>query len=223
MIRVCVVVEGATEESFVKKVLAPAFWAQEIFLNPIIIGRPGHKGGNTNYQRVSRDVVLYLKQDQTAYCSMMLDFYGLGESFPGTPAPANLTNVETVRHIEDAVKADICNAVPGLQAELRFLPYLQLHEFEALLFSDPTAFANGISRPDLAAGFQQVRDGFETPEDIDDSPDTAPSKRILAAVPKYKKVIQGSLAAQSVGIDRMKEECPHFAGWLDEIAALKKE
>ena len=87
MIRVCVVVEGATEESFVKKVLAPAFWAQEIFLNPIIIGRPGHKGGNTNYQRVSRDVVLYLKQDQTAYCSMMLDFYGLGETFQALRLP----------------------------------------------------------------------------------------------------------------------------------------
>jgi hypothetical protein len=62
----------------------------------------------------------------------------------------------------------------------RFVPFVVMHEFEALLFSDCAAFGRGIYRPDLASGFQEIRDQFPTPEEIDDSPVTAPSKRVEA-------------------------------------------
>ena len=93
-----------------------------------------------------------------------------------------------MRHVEQAVKQDICGELPdGFRPDLRFIPYIQLHEYEAILFSDPVAFATGIDHPDLRPQFQQVRDEFESPEDINNDPETAPSKRVLAAYPKYKR------------------------------------
>ena len=221
MTRVYVVVEGPTEESFVKNVLAPALWPRGVYLTPIILGVPGHRGGNPNYARVKRDVVVQLKQDPTAYCSTMLDFYGLGQGFPGTPLPPNLSPLDKVCHLERAMIEDIIASVPdALRPDLRFLPYLQLHEYEGLLFSDPEAFARGIYQPNLAASFRTVRAGFPTPEDIDDGPETAPSKRVLKLHPPYRKPLYGTLAALEVGINAIRRECPHFRHWTERLGAL---
>ncbi|MGH9430407.1 MAG: DUF4276 family protein [Terriglobia bacterium] len=224
MTRIYVVVEGPTEESFVNDVLAPELWPSGKYLIPIIVGPPGHKGGNTNYARVKKDVITQLKQDHAAYCSTMLDFYGLGQGFPGTPLPPNLSNTQKVSHIERATLEDIAASVDdGLQPRSRFLPYLQLHEFEALLFSDPNALAAGIGQPDIAHDFVTIRDAFPTPEDINDNPNSAPSKRVLQCHPPYRKVLDGTLAAERVGIDRMRDECPHFREWVERLAALGAE
>ena len=220
MIRIRIVVEGQTEESFVSKVLAAAFWPQQIYLTPILLGVPGQIGGRPNYDRVKKDVLLHLKQDTTAYCSTLLDYYGLGSGFPGTPVAENLSNTAKAVQIERAVKEDICARIPEFRPGIRFLPYIQLHEFEGLLFSRPSVFAAAINQEQLARHFRQVRDNFPTPEDINDDPLTAPSKRVLAAYPQYRKVLHGTLAAQAVGIAAMRQECPHFREWLDRLAAL---
>ncbi len=117
-------------------------------------------------------------------------------------------------------KADIVAAMPGPRPDLRFLPYLQLHEYEGLLFSDPAAFAAGIRQQHLAARFQAIRAAFPTPEDINDDPNTAPSKRVLGEYPSYRKVLDGTLAARAVGIERMRQECPHFRAWVEQLEAL---
>ena len=218
MIRVTIVVEGQTEDSFVKNVLAPAMWPHQILLKSILLG---HQGGRPSYERVKKDVLTYLKQDTTAYCSTLLDYYGLGRGFPGTPVAENLANVEKVELIERAVKEDICARIPEFRADRRFLPYIQLHEYEGLLFSNPPVFAAAISQEQLATQFQQIRDHFPTPEDINDHPLTAPSKRILAAYPQYRKVLHGATAAQAIGVGAMRLECPHFCTWLDRLAALQ--
>ena len=220
MTRVSVVVEGPTERSFVQEVLAPVLWSRGIYLTPTILGVPGHKGGRTNYVRVRKDVLRQLKEDRTACCSTMLDFYGLGKGFPGTPLPPNLSNVDKVIHLERAMGADIIAEVPDLRPDARFLPYLQLHEYEGLLFSDPEAFANGISQSHLTAQFQAIRQSFPTPEDIDDSPVTAPSKRVFGLCPSYNKVLDGTRAASAVGIEAMRRECPHFRDWVESLVQL---
>jgi len=218
--RVYLVVEGPTEESFVNRVLAPALWSRQVYVHPVIIGPPGHKGGNPKYSRVKKDVLKQLKQDRSACCSTFLDFYGLGADFPGMPAPANLQPFDKVLRIEQAVKADIVADVPDLRADVRFFPYIQLHEYEGLLFSDPPSFAAGIAQPHLAHRFQKIRDGFATPEDINDNPNTAPSKQVLNVHPAYRKVLDGTLAAQAVGIAKMQQECPHFRRWFERLEAL---
>jgi hypothetical protein len=217
------VVEGQTEESFVRNVLANVLWVNEVHPTPVLLGTPGHKGGRTSYARVKRDVVLLLKQDPGAYCSMMVDLYGLGAGFPGHPAPAQLSSLDKVRHIEQAVKQDICEELPdAIRPGLRFIPYLQLHEYEAILFSDPQAFATGINHPNLWKHFQGIRDEFESPEDINNDPETAPSKRVLAVCPSYKKVIEGTQAAAAVGIPAMREQCQHFREWIETLEALRE-
>jgi hypothetical protein len=220
VIRLYVVVEGQTEESFVRNVLAEVLWGSKVHPTPILLGTPGHKGGRTSYARLKRDVVVQLKQDRGAWCSTMIDLYGLGPGFPGYPPPGGLSPIEKVRHIENAVKEDICSEIPDLRPDRRFIPYLQLHEYEAILFSDPPAFARGINLPNLQQQFQQIRDRFESPEDIDDHPETAPSKRVLAVYPGYRKVIEGTQAAAAVGISAMRAECRHFREWIEALEAL---
>jgi hypothetical protein len=220
VIRVFVLVEGPTEESFVKGPLADHLSRRQVYLTPIILGVPGHKGGRTNYARVWKDLLRQLKQDPTAYCSTMIDYYGLGLGFPGTPLPPHLGNLQKVEYIERAIKDDICARLPDFRPDVRLIPYLSLHEYEALLFSDPDAFAQALRQPKLAYHFHRVRDDFPTPEDIDDSLESAPSKRVIAIYSAYRKVIEGTLAAKAVGIDRMRQECEHFRHWLERIEAL---
>ena len=121
------------------------------------------------------------------------------------------------------MKTEICEEIADFRPDVRFIPYLQLHEYEALLFSDPIAFASGINQPQLASRFQQIRDEFPTPEDIDDDPQTAPSKRILATYRAYQKVLDGTLGARAVGIERMRQECPHFHEWVQRLEALESD
>jgi hypothetical protein len=218
--RFSVIVEGRTEEAFVKQVLAPFLLPTKVCLTPIILGVPGHKGGRAKYARVKKDVLRQLKEDRKAYCTTMFDFYGLGKGFPGTPLPPNLPNVDKVIRLERAMKQDIVAEVPDLRPDVRFLPYLQLHEYEGLLFSDPVAFANCISQSHLTAQFQAIRQSFPTPEDIDDRPDNAPSKRVLHLCPSYNKVLDGTRAASAVGIEAMRHECPHFRDWVESLERL---
>lgn len=220
MTRVHVIVEGQTEESFVKNVLAAELWPHEVNLNPILLGVPGHKGGRPNYARLKKDILLHLEQDRTSCCSMMLDFYGLGGGFPDTPIPGHLSGTAKATHIERAITADICGSIPEFRPDIRFVAYIQLHEYEALLFSDPAALAGAIGQPRLTGPLQVIRDDFETPEDINNSRETAPSKRILKAFPSWRKVINGTQAAQAVGIGAMKEQCPHFRQWIEKLKSL---
>jgi hypothetical protein len=221
VIRVKVIVEGPSEESFIKNVLGPTLWHKDIYLTPIVLGVPGHKGGNVKYSRVKRDILLQLKQDGTAFCSTMFDLYGLGEGFPGGSPNSALPGAQKAEFIEQNIQVDILAAVPDLRPDVRFLPYLQAHEYEALLFSDPTAFAGALGRDNLSGSFGAIRNSFSTPEDINDSPEAAPSRRVLKVFPSYKKVIEGTVAAQKVGIAAMRRECPHFNSWIEKIESLE--
>jgi Domain of unknown function (DUF4276) len=218
--RVYVIVEGPTEESFVKDLLGEALWRFQVFLTPIIVGVPGHKGGRTSYARVEKDILAQLRQDRGSYCTTMIDYYGLGRGFPGMPVPGQLGSLQKVEHIERAVKDDICKKIPDFRPDTRLIPYLSLHEYEGLLFSDPETFARSIGQPSLSNQFRQIRDDFPTPENINNDPQTAPSKRVIESHPAYRKVIQGTIAARAIGIPRMREECAHFRSWFERLEAL---
>lgn len=108
----------------------------------------------------------------------------------------------------------------GEEALVRFIPFVQMYEFEALLFSDAKAFSAGIDKPDLQADFQKIRDSFPTPEHVNDSPHTAPSKRVCELVPGYEKPLLGSLAAIEIGLLKIREECHIFDAWVQQLEAL---
>lgn len=105
---------------------------------------------------------------------------------------------------------------PGFDRR-RFLPFVVMHEFEGLLFSDCDAFARGVGRADLANVLHGIRDRFDTPEDINDSSITAPSKRVEALMPEYVKPLFGNLAALTIGLDAITNACPHFRSWRSEL------
>ncbi len=102
----------------------------------------------------------------------------------------------------------------------RFVPYVQMYEFEGLLFSEPNAFAVALNRPDLLSLVASIRNSFPAPEDINESPRTAPSKRILSLFPGYEKPLHGSLVALETGLETLRRECRLFSGWIELLEAL---
>lgn len=221
MVRVHIICEGQTEETFVKELLIDTFAEKDIYLIPSLIGKPGHKGGRVKFERLLTDVKIRLKGDKSCYCTTFYDFYALPTDFPGRSDAATKTSI--------ADKADAINK--GVQAELgkkldsnemrRFIPYVQMYEFEALLFSDVKGFADGIYQPTIATKLQSIRDGFDSPENINDDPNTAPSKRVQHLVNDYEKPLYGTLAALKIGLGAMRQECALFDAWLNQLAQLK--
>ncbi len=108
----------------------------------------------------------------------------------------------------------------GAEAMRRFIPFIQMYEFEALLFSDPVAFAKGIGKQSLENDFERIVGEFPTPEHINDSPKTAPSKRIEQLVLGYEKPIMDNLAAMEVGLTVMRQKCHLFNNWLERLENL---
>ena len=149
----------------------------------------------------------------------MVDYYGLPkEGNRAWPGRAEAAHVETSRKaalVQTALSEDLVCAMGADFNPDRFMPFVVMHEFEGLLFSDCAAFAHGIGRPELAPAFQNIRDGFESPEDINDSSVTSPSKRIESLVPSYEKPLLGILAVLEIGLDRIRDQCRHFNGWIE--------
>jgi hypothetical protein len=219
MVRVHVLVEGQTEETFVKSVLQPYFNQHETYLFPRLLGKPGHKGGVGEYPRARRDILTTLKQDAGAFCTTMFDYYGMPNSWPNREAASQKPFAEKSITIEQAILADISAELGEGFNCARLIPYVQMHEFEALLFSDPKLLANGLELANDAV-VQSIRNQFPSPEEINDSHQSAPSKRIKGLNRGYDKVLQGVLISQKIGLNTMRAQCPHFNGWIEKLEAL---
>ncbi len=220
MIRVHVICEGQTEEMFVNKVLLEAFLSQGILLVPSLVGKPGHKGGNFKFERLLNDVKIRLLGDTTSYCTTFYDFYGLPENFPGKNEANDLPFFNEKAEHMNATLIDRLEGLLGNEAMRRFIPYIQMYEFEALLFSSPETLAVSIGCKQSKERFQSIRDDFDSPEEINNSPQTAPSKRIEKLCIGYDKVTAGSIAAMDMGLDDIRRECALFDAWLKKIEDL---
>jgi hypothetical protein len=219
---VLALVEGQTEQAFVKQILAPDLARQNVFLTACLIGRPGGRGGVRSWARVRSEFLAALKQDRQRCCTTMFDFYGLPADWPGAGEARKKPFGEAAELIERAVHVDICEALGGSFNPDRFIPYIQMHEFEALLFSDTRVLAEVVGEPSLQRHFDEVVAECGEPEAIDDGASTAPSKRIIAKADGYQKVSRGMIAAKRIGLARMKETCPHFAAWVRRLEALSE-
>jgi hypothetical protein len=173
---------------------------------------------------VRKDIVNHLKNDRECFSTTMVDYYALpgdGDgAWPGRQAASMLPFKEKAARVESSVFEDVCRELETAHYNCRFLPYIVIHEFEGLLFSDCQMLAAAIGRPDLGPRFQAIRDKFPNPEEINDSPTTAPSKRVLDILPSYQKPIMGTLAAIGIGLQTIRTQCPHFGEWLDRLESL---
>jgi hypothetical protein len=229
LIRLHILAEGQTEEGFVNGILAPALGAYSVFVDAHRITTGRHhgrqfRGGLVNYEHLARDLMLWMKEDQNedSWFSTMVDFYALPSNFPGRAALSQaVAALDRVTHLESALHQDIVQRLGGLPVSQRLIPYIQLHEFEVLLFSDPSGFAEAFpERATAVAQLTAIRSQFYSPEDIDDDPRTAPSKRILDVMPDYEKTVAGLLIAQQIGLEKIRAECRHFDEWLARLIEL---
>ncbi|HVJ63298.1 MAG TPA: DUF4276 family protein [Tahibacter sp.] len=215
MTRVHLLVEGQTEEAFVRELLAPQFANIGVYLNPILIATsPTQKGGMVSYAKTRPQIVRKCREDPRAFVSTMFDLYALPRDFPGRNAPgypAGANGAAKAAFLEVQLAADI--------AHERFVPNIVVHEFEALLFTQPERFGPWVDDDRIVGQLQAIRRDA-VPEDINELPHTAPSKRILAAMPGYQKTLHGPLIAKDIGLDAMRAQCPHFDGWLRKLEAL---
>lgn len=215
MIRICVVCEGQTEVEFVKTCLAPYLSTNKLSIFPSLLQSPSgnRRGGRVTVERLVR--FISHQYHQADRITTLVDFYGFQDANGRSRAQ---------------LEADIRNSVAARTAryDARFiLPYVQMYEFEGLLFTDPKAFEwveDGWS-DEAKQALEKVASAFTTPEDINSSRETAPSKRILKIFPEgsYSKTEHGPLIAESIGLDVIRAKCPAFSEWIGKLQAWGEE
>jgi hypothetical protein len=221
MKRGLVLVEGQTEERFVNVCLAPYLLAKGVSLErPTIVatkrnaGGPNFKGGISDYGKVRGDLRRLLHDTHASVITTVIDYYALPMDFPGMRDRPPGTPRSRVEHVEAAWAAAV--------GDRRFVPHLALHEFEAWVYADPSrleAFMFDDDAPVIEA-IAKIAAGYPTPEDIDDGPMTAPSKRLRDVFAAYQKPLHGPLAVAAIGLERIRAVCPHFDAWLGCVEAL---
>ncbi|HBL28911.1 MAG TPA: hypothetical protein DD490_18915 [Acidobacteria bacterium] len=225
MPRLYLFAEGPTELTFADKVLKPHLAGFGVYLHPPVLiaharkkGR-AHRGGGRRYAPMRNDILRFLAQEKGAdvFFTTMIDLYALAPDAPGLAA------AEDIRHLPDQRVAALEQAFADDIQDRRFLPYIQLHEYEAYLFCDPACFAYFYDHHEKQiAALQAITDRYPTPELIDDGPHSAPSKRIAKELPDYEdaKAAVGAQVAELIGLDVIRSKCPHFAGWLTRLEGL---
>ena len=221
-VRLNFIVEGQTEEALVNRILSPylaesSIWASARSVMTSIKGGVKYRGGIREYAKASSDINRWLMEDQNPEVrfTTMFDLYGLPEDFPGYADAARTSDTyERVGILENALGRDI--------SDLRFIPYIQLHEFEALLLADPQKLDSHYY--DRGAAIQTLvgmAAQYGSPELIDDGVSTAPSKRITLAIPEYRKAAAGPIVAGKIGLPSLRLRCSHFGQWLGRLEALR--
>lgn len=221
MSRVRVLVEGQTERALVRDILKPHFGSHQIDLHAVMLSR---QGGMPRYAKAKDVIVRSLKEDIALICTTMVDFYGMPMDWPGRhQANRCQTCAEKADIVECGVLEDIAGSLGKSFNPRRLIPYVQMHEFEALLFSSPKKLAESLGDKELTSVFLTIRNNFSTPEDIDDHYDTCPSRRIEGVCQGFRKTIDGITAASRIGLETMRQECPHFDEWITKLEHLRNQ
>lgn len=227
MIRVNVVAEGQTEMKFAKELLNQFFDGKLIIDARCVLNSRNNKtnyeyrGGMTTYGRAKKDILNWLREDRSAYLTTMFDFYCLPHDFPGYEDAMHCpTHLEGVEHLElkmhEDIGADLADSVLD-----RFIPYIQLHEFETLLYADLRLLEDDYLSTDDIAAIRSLRKETASicPEDINNGVETAPSKRLLNAI-NYKKGATPVAWLEKITIDKITSCCPHFSAWIEKLKKL---
>ena len=223
-VRLNFIVEGQTEEAFVKRILNPHLANLGVYVKVRCVltswrRNIKHRGGIGSYEKARNDINTWIKEDRNSDVrfTTMFDVYGLPTNFPGYgDAKQKSDPYGRVKVLEDALGEDI--------SDRRFIPHFQLHEFEALLLSDPQKLDLQF---DSSTGIRQLVDmvaSFDSPELINDGDNTAPSKRIIGEIPEYEKMKPSAapIVAEKIGLPTLRLQCKHFDEWLCRLEMLNK-
>jgi hypothetical protein len=201
MVRLAISVEGPTEERFIKKVMISHLQDREIYAVPLLLGR---SGGDVSLPRIKKD--LNHLANSFDYVTTLYDFYG----FRGKDEDEN----------KESLEQKVVDCVAGPLRD-RIIPYVQMYEFEGILFSSPEAIENNVLQNGLADWANDIlQQCGGDPERINDSKHTAPSKRLLNKT-NYIKTVHGPDIASEIGLSMLREKCAGFGAWLDRLEALQ--
>lgn len=215
MKKILISVEGYTEEQFITRILQPNF--QHCYLQPVILttrrDRSGktHKGGIVSYAKIEQEIRRLLNDTSAAAVTTMYDYYGLPNDFPGKASlKPGLHASQKVSHLEDAFAQSI--------GDPRFIPYLSLHEFEALLLSDLALIQTYLSSKSVSGAQHLQRLAFLPPEEVNEG--NPPSYHLKTVWDSYQKVADGISLAEQIGIHTMLGKCLHFKEWVDKLQRI---
>ena len=218
-VEIVAIVEGKTEEIFIKDILQPYLAAKSIFITPIIVSKPGQKGGDVKFAKVKNDIERHLKQRSNTYLTLFVDFYGIKSDWPGvTDAEIISGPKRKAELVNQATMEKVVEHFGEQNAERRFIPYIAMYEFEALLFSDPSVLARKL-QVDESKIVSIIKECGE-PENIDNSPATAPSKRLESLSRRFKKTTTGIAILKETGLTAIREKCPIFDGWVTTLESI---
>lgn len=216
MKRLIIVCEGPTESEFCLDVLAPALLKSDINVDAPLVKKSN--GGIVPWPSIKRQIEMHLHEGN-AYVSMLVDFYGIKDSykFPGWMESKTISSLsDRWKFLCDKMKDDISTDLSS-----HFIPYIQIHEFESLLFSDIGVFKDNFDKKEMDYTILEdaIRE-FANPEEINSRPTLAPSKRLLNAIPGYDKVLFGNYIAGETGLTKIMDRCPLFKQWITSLLSI---
>ena len=228
MARLYLFAEGRTEQTFAHTVLMPHLAECGVYMNkPVLIAHAHkkhrtHRGGGRRFRPMQNDICRFLEQESAndVFFTSMIDLYALHSGFPGVEEAEKLR--EASRTGESRLWR---NHGQEETHDRRFIPHIQLHEYEAYLFTDISTLSyyyEDQKQREVERAEERIADSVESPELIDDGADTAPSKRIIEQLPLYEheKATVGVQAAQRIGLARIRDGCPHFSRWVEQLEGL---
>jgi hypothetical protein len=218
MKRLIIIGEGQTEQAFCKDILQPFFATKSIYIqNPTI---KKTKGGIVPWKELKKEILNHLKSDTTVCVTLLMDYYGIipKHDFPEWEESQTIVDKnKRMDFLENAMLREI-----GKKYENRFIPYIQLHEFEGLLFCDKHVFDANFEREEFL-DYNYLNETIErnaNPEMINDGKTTAPSKRLSKIILGYQKTVHGPLLAEEIGLKAMREKCPRFNNWIEKLSEI---
>ncbi len=217
---VIAIVEGKTEQDFIRKVVAPYLHNKGIYITPVQVSKPGGKGGDVKFSRVKNDFHNHLSQRSDTLVTTFLDLYGLKE-WPDLDAVKLEPNYENmIERLYSSTDKALKEIFDSRTVEQRIIPFFAIYEFEALLFSSPEKLAEKLACSHES--ISRILTACKEPEQINNSPQTAPSKRLNTLAPRghFKKASEGVAIASEIGIDTMREKCPQFNQWLERLVNI---
>lgn len=215
MRRLIIIVEGDTEKEFIDRVLSPYFYANNYL--DIRCHKIKHSGGGlSKYSHLKTDIIHSIYQPETIITTL-IDFYALPKDFPMFEESKKILNkLDRVSFLEQNIKDEIERS-QNRKFE-NFIPYIQLHEFEALVFSSVEAIYNNIENSKIdKKEIDKIFANYSNPEDINDDPNTAPSKRLKKYIKGYNKIIDGIAIIEEQGLSTILNKCPRFKSWMEKV------
>ena len=222
MIYLHITAEGQTEQNFARRILTPHLAKLNVFVDArcVLTSKDKrtsreYRGGLSHYGKAQKDIQDWLKEDSRAECrfTTMFDLYALPVDFPGyAETTQNGDPYDRVRFLEEKLEESV--------NDRRFIPYIQLHEFEALILAAPHNLDLVYLEHDTQIeNLVSMMEG-QNPELINEGSETAPSKRILKHIPEYKKETAGVAVAKRIGLPTLRAKCRHFNEWLSRLEQL---